>query len=237
MMVSPRLIMNELDRKILDIANYWHSNKSEIQESDYEKFVFAKKMFTNKYFEKTGISLNISKKVETTQFNRICAGLSKNYEFSDELLKKYISWCFNNFDFFIKKYKTFNLNVVVLFATDWRKNFLIFNEEPKVSYDDLSSLVVSQNFFYYCEKYGIVLTTHKLLDENRNKKKEILLHIKNKIFEMPKSTEGLNKLRNILRTTVENAPYDKKFEFHDYTIVFKDYFKYFNKEPWCKEKV
>ena len=106
-----------------------------------------------------------------------------------------------------------------------------------MTYDDLSSLVVSQNFFQYCEKYGIVLTTQKLIEENKNQKKKIIQNIHNKISVMPKTTDGLNRLRNILRTTVENGPYDSKFIFHDYQKIFKDYFKYFNKEPWCNEKV
>jgi hypothetical protein len=228
--------MNELDRKVLEIVNNWHSNRSEVQETDFQKFTVPKKKFSEKYMEKTGKALNINTRIEAHKFNQICNSLSQNYSFSENLLDEYLDWCFENYEFFIKKYNIFSLNTVALYASDWRRGYLVF-DDLKTTYDDISSIVVSQNFFHYCEKYGIVLITEKLLNEKRTKKKEILEAVKVKVKELPRTNEGMNRLKNILRITVENEPYKKEYALYDYRKIFKDSFKYFSKEPWCNPKV
>lgn len=225
--------MTELDRTILDIVNNWNRNLSfDTEESECVKYESHKNKFREKYMRKTGQFLQISKKIESCIFNKICHGLSQNYTFSEDLLDKYIDWSFDNYDFFVKQYKIFNLNSMSIFASEWKDDFLVFEDSKKVTYDSLSTIDISKGVFGYCEQFGIPFSVTKLSESHKGKKEDIKQIIYNKLLLMTKTNDGLNRLKNMLRTTVENGPYDKIYIFHDYRTSLRDLFKYFSKEPW-----
>ena len=139
--------MTNLDQSILNTVNNWYDNLTVIEESDYVKYEFSKNKFKDRYLAKTGEFLKITKRLESITFAKICAGLSKNYELSEELLDKYLDWCFENYDFFVKKYKGFNLNSCAIFSSEWKEDFLKFDFEEKTNLGDLENVEVKQNIF------------------------------------------------------------------------------------------
>lgn len=227
--------MNDLDKVMLDLVNNWHINLSEVDSNELVKFEYSKDKFRNKYASKTGEFLKITKKLEAYLFSKICFNLSKNYDFSEKLLDEYLEWCFDNYDFFVKKYKAFNLNNITSFSSEWRKNLFNFiSSKEKISFDDLNNLSVSQNVFFYFEQYGIPFAATKFLKETKLNKTQLSNMILDKLDSLTNTKEGLNKLKNMIRNTVENGPYDQSFLFHNYKKDLEKIFKYFSNEPWSK---
>lgn len=226
--------MNQLfDQKIINILNNWYENLT-IEESDFEKFVYTKGKFRDRYLMKTGEFLKITKRLEAVMFNRICAGLSQNYDISEDLLDQYLDWCFENYDFFIKKYKAFNLINCASFAAEWKKDFLKFDFNDKVTIEDLKDIEVKTNIFLYFEKYGVVLACEKLSMELDTSSKKLIPVIIDKLKTLTNSKTDLMRLKNMLRATVENGPYPSSYAFSDYSKSLSELFYYFKSEPWCK---
>lgn len=225
--------MNYLDDTIIKIVNQWRDNLSEITEQDILKFDFSKNKFREKYLARTGEFVNLTKKMEAILFKKICLGLSENYEVTDKLLDEYLEWCFDNYDFFINKYKNFSLNSCANFSSQWTKEFLNFNFNDKVTLHDLENEQVSKNPYNYFEKYGIPLASTKLYQETHASKSALAQIIKQKLQLLTNNKENLSKLKNMLRVTVENAPYSPEILFSDYKKSLSEFFELFN-EPWCK---
>lgn len=225
--------MNEIDKTVLNIVNTWRSECEPIDEIEIEQYSYQKNKFKEKYFQKFNEYLNISKRVEAVCFKKIASALSKRYKVDDNLIDKYLDWCFDNYDFFIKKFNHFNLVSITSFSIHWKKELNDLEFQIKTSYDDISSLMVSQNVFYYCEQYGIPYVVTKLLEENPNKKNVLMDVFHKKLYEMTKSSEGISRIKNMLRKTVELGPYSKSIKFSNYAQDLKDYFKFFKSEPWC----
>ena len=225
--------MNNLDQLIIEILNNWHDNLAPVDESDYVKFEFNKNKFRNKYLSRTGEFLKITKKIEAISFNKICSGLSANYTFTEKLLDQYLDWCFDNYDFFIKKYKTFNLNIIAQYAVEWDKNFLKFEDQSKITIKDLNTIEVHKNILNAFEIYGIPLAATKLAKEKSISFSDLKKIVLKKLNELTNSKQDLLKLKNMLRSTVENQPYSSELIFYDYIHSLSDLFIYFKNEPWC----
>lgn len=220
------------EKNIIRILNDWYDNLT-IQESDYSTYTFTKGKFREKYLIKTGEFLKITKRTETVLFNRICSGLENNYEVTEELIDQYLDWCFDNYEFFVKKYKAFNLNSCASYASEWNKQFLSFDFNNKLTIEDLKDVEVKQSIFSSFEKYGVPLAATKLQSETKIQKAELKKTIIEKLSTLTKNKEGTNRLKNILRVTVENAPYAPSVLFSDYATSLKELFAYFKNEPWC----
>ena len=137
-------------------------------------------------------------------------------------------------DFFMKKYKSFSLNSCANFASDWTKDFLKFDFNNKITLHDLKDIEVHKSMFSYFEQYGIALVATKLQEEKQFDKDFLCNLITQKLKELTNTKEGLSKLKNMLRITVENAPYSPEILFSDYKSSLSDLFVYFGNEPWCK---
>lgn len=224
--------MNPLDSLILGIANNWYFTCEVSDETDFSKFEYNKNKFRDKYFKKTGEFLRITKRLEGYCFSKISYGLSLNYTFTEELLDQYIDWCFENYDFFAKKYKGFSLNAIVQFAPEWHKDFLKFKEDDKITMADLADVCVSDNVFYNFEKYGIPLAATKLCLEKEVQPKAMEPMIVAKLKDFLKTQDGLQRTGNMLRKTVENGPYSTQICFANYRNTLSELFQYFSNEPW-----
>lgn len=220
------------EKNLIQLLNDWYDNLT-LQESDYSRYTFAKGKFRERYLFKTGEFLKITRRTETVLFNRICAGLASNYEVTEDLIDQYLDWCFDNYEFFIKKYKAFNLNTCANYASEWNKQFLKFDFNDKISIEDLKDVDVKHNIFMSFEKYGIALAATKLQSDTNIHKAELKKMVVEKLNTLTKNKEGVNRLKNMLRITVENAPYPQSILFHDYSASLKDLFAYFKNEPWC----
>jgi len=222
------------EQSLIGTLNNWYDNLSSANNQEFVTFDFNKNKFSDKYLKKTGEFLKITKRLEIIQFNKICLGLSKNYSVDEELLDEYLDWCFDNYDFLIKKYKSFSLNACANFASEWTKDFLVFDIEEKLTLEDLKDIEVNKNMSLSFEKYGIPLASTKLQQEKQFEKESLSKVILQKLQVLTNSKEGLSKLKNMLRVTVENAPYSPEILFSDYKISLSDLFVYFGDEPWCK---
>jgi hypothetical protein len=221
------------EQSLVALLNNWHENIS-LQNEPIVAYEFSKNKFRNKYLEKTGEFLKITKRLETIQFNKICTGLAQNYELTESLIDEYLEWCFENYDFFIKKYKTFSLISCANFSSEWTKEFLKFDFASKTTLHDLSEIEVHKSMLHYFEKYGIPLVATKLQKEKNFDSKFLCDLIIKKLQELPNTKEGLSKLKNMLRITVENAPYSPEILFGNYKKSLADLFIYFGDEPWAK---
>ena len=112
------------------LLNHWYENLSPVDEQEKVVYEFSKNKFRNKYLAKTGEFLKITKRLETIQFNKICAGLSKNYPVDESLIDEYLEWCFDNYDFFMKKYKSFSLNSCANFGLKIFSNLISIIKLP-----------------------------------------------------------------------------------------------------------
>jgi hypothetical protein len=222
------------EKSLVALLNNWHENLSQSDDHEIVTYEFAKNKFRNKYLAKTGEFLKITKRLETNQFNKICIGLAKNYEVDEKLIDEYLEWCFENYDFFIKKYKSFGLIPCANFASEWTKDFLKFNFSSKVTLHDLEEIEVHKSVLSYLEQYGVPLVSTKLQKEKNLNGDSLCNLIISKLQDLTKSKEGLSKLKNILRITVENAPYSPGILFSNYKKSLADLFIYFGDEPWCK---
>ena len=222
------------EQALTGLLNHWYENLSPVDEQEKVVYEFSKNKFRNKYLAKTGEFLKITKRLETIQFNKICAGLSKNYPVDESLIDEYLEWCFDNYDFFMKKYKSFSLNSCANFASDWTKDFLKFDFNNKITLHDLKDIEVHKSMFSYFEQYGVALVATKLQEEKQFDKDFLCNLITQKLKELTNTKEGLSKLKNMLRITVENAPYSPEILFSDYKSSLSDLFVYFGNEPWCK---
>ena len=225
--------MKQTEEKIINILNKWYDNLTPLEEEDFIKYEFTKTKFRTKYLMRTGEFLKITKRLEAITFNNICTGLSKNYTVTEDLLDQYLEWCFDNYDFFSKKYKGFSLASCAAFASEWDINFLNFKFADKLSLKDLDGLEVGKNIFYCFEKYGIALAATKLMQEKNADRKSLENVVIKKLESLTTNKEDLNKLKNMLRTTVENAPYSSEVLFWNYGNSFLELFLYFKNEPWC----
>jgi len=222
------------EQSLINVLNNWHDNLSQDNEKEIITYEFSKNKFRNKYLAKTGEFLKLTKRLETIQFNKICIGLSKNYTVDEDLIDEYLNWCFDNYDFLIKKYKSFSLNSCANFANEWTKDFLKFDFNKKITLEDLDEVIVHKNMSLCFEKYGIPLSCTKLQIEKQFDKDFLCSLIVQKLQPLTNSKEGLSKLKNMLRVTVENAPYSPEILFNDYKKSLSDLFIYFGDEPWCK---
>jgi hypothetical protein len=224
--------MNQLEPVIIDVLNNWHDRLTLGEPVDCVKYEFSKNKFRDKYLKKTGEFLKITKRLESISFSKICYGLSKKHNLTEDLLDKYLDWCFENYDFFIKKYKQFTLNAVAEFAIDWNENLLKFEYDKKDTLEDLKNVEVHKNIYFYMEKYGIPLTASKLIQEKPFKKEDVKQAIIKKLNDFSNTKEDLNKMKNMLRNTVENGPYSPELLFSDYKDSLSKFFMYFTNEPW-----
>ena len=226
--------MTNLDQSIINTVNNWYDNLTVIEESDYVKYEFSKNKFRDRYLSKTGEFLKISKRLEAVTFAKICKGLSANYELTEVLIDKYLDWCFDNYDFFVKKYKGFNLNSCAMFASEWKEDFLKFEFEEKTSLGDLETVEVKSNIFLSFEKYGIPLVATKLCREMNSDKSTLTDMIVKKLNGLTDTKEDLTRLRNMLRVSVENGPYPPDILLNNYRQVLSSLFMYFTNEPWSQ---
>lgn len=227
---------SELDGKIVNMVNNWYHglNKIDKPEQDYVKYEISKNKFKKKYAARTGEFLKITQKLETLMFSKIQQGLSVNYVFSEPLLDEYLNWCFDNYDFFTKTYQSFTLNNIAAFSSQWKKDLFKFEFKTKTSFDDLKKINVSDNAIYNFEKFGLPFAATKLSEEKNVEKDKLSRVIEAKLQELTNTKNGLNSLKNIMRKTVENGPYEKDFMFYDYQKSLKKFFLYFTNEPWCE---
>lgn len=221
-----------LDQTILFIANNWYDNLTHIDECDHIKFECSKNKFRDRYLIKTGEFLKLTKKVETMCFKKIAFGLSENYEVDETLIDEYLNWCFDNYDFFIKEFKAFNLTNCANFSSEWTKDFLKFDFNSKFTLKDLDGIKISDSIFANFEKYGIPLCVTKLAEEKRLNEKQIKSIVLDKLETLTGNKNDLSKLKNMLRVTVENSPYTSEIIFNDIKKSFRKFFIYFNEEPW-----
>jgi hypothetical protein len=226
--------MKEFEKELVVILNDWYDNLEPVDESDYVKFTFAKNKFKNMYFQKVGEFLKITQRIETLYFNKIAQGLSLNYNFTEELLDEYLEWCFKNYDYFVHKYKSFNLRTISHLAKEWNKDLFKFDEEEKITLKDLKDITVSDNVFDAFELYGIPLSTTKLNREIRIPKDNLEDVIIKKLRTITNSENDLIRLKNMLRVTVENSPYSSEVIFKNYKSSLNEFFQYFSGEPWAK---
>ena len=224
-----------MDQTILFIANNWYENLNQIDENDQTSFEFSKSKFRDKYLKKTGEFLKLTKRVETICFKKIAFGLSSRYEVEESLIDEYLEWCFQNYDYFVKEYKAFNLTNIATFSSEWTKDFLNFNFNSKYSLNDLSDIEVNKSIFVCFEKYGIPLCVTKLAKEKNLKDSTIKELVLEKLKGLTNTKQDLLKLKNMLRVTVENSPYTSEIIFSDYEKSLKGFFIYFSEEPWCKK--
>jgi hypothetical protein len=220
------------DEIVLGVVNNWYRNLDIEDEDPSLEFEYSRNKFKQKFFEKTKEELKITKRLEAILLNKIANSLAKKYSFSEQLMDKYIDWCFDNYDHLIKKYGSFSLNCIAAFAEEWTDDLFSFDFD-KPSYLDLSHVKVSDSVFYCCEKYGIPFASTKLQEEIKIDKNKVAASMINKLDELKKTKDGLSKIKNMLRKTVENGPYSSRFLFADYEQTLKGYFKYFAGEPWC----
>ncbi len=222
-----------LDTQVLGIVNNWYSNVQYGDTPDLFNFDFSQKRFRDRYLQKTGEFLKISKRVETMSFKKICFDLSKNYQVDESLVDEYLEWCFENYDFFVKKYGSFSLSNCANFAGEWDKEFLKFDFNDKITLSDLRDVEVHKNILLAFEKYGIPLSTTKLLSEKPLAEDQLIKVVMQKLESLTNTKEDLTKLKNMLRVTVENAPYTSEIILHNYEKNLKSLFMYFSSEPWC----
>ncbi len=225
--------VKNLDLTILNIVNTWYENIQYGDAPDLFNFDFSQKKFRDRYLQKTGEFLKISKRVETMSFKKICFDLSSNYTVDESLVDEYLEWCFDNYDFFVKKYGSFTLSSCAQFAGEWNKEFLKFDFNNKITLSDLKDVDVHKNVFLSFEKYGIPLCATKLLVEKSASEEKLVEAIIVKLNDLTNSKENLSKLKNMLRVTVENAPYSSEIILHNYEKKLRSLFMYFNSEPWC----
>jgi hypothetical protein len=222
-----------LEKSILNVVNDWYQNLDQVEEQDYINYEFSSNKFRNLYLKKTGEFLKITKRVETICFKKICFGLSQNYEVDEKLLDEYLDWCFDNYDYFVKNFRQFSLSSCANFASEWNKDFLKFNFNDKITLGDLNEIDVHKNIYLYFEKYGIPLASTKLAIEKNISRQNTEKLVLSKISSLTDTKENTNKLKNMLRTTVENAPYTSETVFSNYEKDFKKLFVNFSSEPWC----
>jgi hypothetical protein len=226
--------MKDFEKELIVILNDWYDNLEPVDESDFVKFTFAKNKFKNMYFKKVGEFLKISQRIETLYFNKIAQSLSLNHNFTEELLDEYLEWCFKNYDYINRKYKSFNLRTISLFAKDWDKELFNFEEDEKTTMKDLRDIVVSDNVFDAFELYGIPFSTTKLCSEINIPKSKLEPIIVSRLKSLTNSKDDLSRLKNMLRMTVENSPYSSEIIFKDYRIKLDEFFQYFLGETWAK---
>jgi len=224
--------MKTFEGKLVLALNSWYENLESVEDTDFVKYEFAKNKFRTLYLKKTGEFLNITQRAQVVAFNKIAHGLSENFEFTDALLNEYLEWCFDNYDFFLKKRKGFNLNTIAHFAKEWDQDLLKFEYDAKVTYKDLKEVDVKENIFISFETYGIPFAATKLSTEVANDQRQLKQTIRTKLDTLTNTKEDLARLRNMLRSTVENGPYESGIMFHDYRLCFEDLFSYFPGEPW-----
>ena len=223
----------EFEKQLINVLNNWHLNLSPVSENDIQRYKFSKNKFRNKYLVKTGEFLKITNKCEAVCFNRICDQLSKTYVFSEDLLNEYLDWCFNNYDYFVRRYKQFTLNDCVKFSGEWRKELFDFDFESKTIYEDLADVNVQSGIFSAFETYGIPFAATKLAEEKKTSGSVLCEKILSKLHELTTTSENLSRLKNMLRVTVENGPYSSEILFNDYKNSLSEFFLYFKNEPWC----
>lgn len=227
--------MQDFERNLIIILNDWYDNLQPVEESDCVKYEFAKHKFRSFYLKKTGEFLKISQRTESAYFNRIASVLSKKYEVNDALMNQYLEWCFENYDIFLKKYSGFNLNSIALFAENWSPDLYKFEETEKPTLNSLNNIYVKDlNIFECFENFGIALTATKLSNELKIPKTIIENKIKEKLITLTTNQENLNRLKNMLRITVENAPYTSEVIFKNFKESLKEFFVYFTGELWAR---
>jgi hypothetical protein len=225
-----------LEDKIYDILNNWVENLS-VAENNRINFDVSKHKYRNMYLKKTGEFLKIPQKLETQLFSKIVSGLNKNNEIDDLIIDQYLDWCFENYEIIIKKYKNFNLQNIANFSVFWYPGLIEAKNKQKIDLETLKEIQVSDNMFLNCEKFGVPLAVTKLAQEKSLSSEIIKKVIIEKLNELTSDTVGLSKLRNMLRTTVENAPYFSEIIFGDYQKDLKYFFDKFKGEPWCKDVI
>lgn len=236
--------MKQFEKDIIDILNNWRKSCSNgddsvyIDQNEHQEFTYSKNKFKSLYLSRTGEFLKISQKLETLCFNKICFNLSQSNDFSEQLLNDYLIWCFDNHEFLLHRYKKFDINVVTQFSSEWNPSYINTNVATKPTLGELDGLSVSKNILLHCEKYGVVLVLNKLIQEldGKNISTPILQKtIIEKIECLTSSNVDLARLRNILRSTVENEPYINGLVFLNYKTKLSHLFKYFSSEPWAKQ--
>jgi hypothetical protein len=227
---------HNLEKKIYEILNNWAENISP-HKNIVVNFDVSKHKFRNLYSRKTGEFLKISQKLETQLFSKIVLELSKNNEVNEKLIDEYLDWCFENYEIIIKKYNVFNLQNIAKFSSLWKPNLFQPKEVKKICLDDLESINISENVFLNCEKYGVPLVSTKLAKEKNISARIAKALMIQKLTELTTDAIGLSKLRNMLRSTVENAPYFSELVMSDYRKELKTLFDKYKGEPWCKDVV
>lgn len=227
--------MQNFEKNLINILNDWYDNLQPVEESDCVKYEFAKHKFRSFYLKKTGEFLKISQRTEAAYFNRIAATLSKKYEVNDSLMNQYLEWCFENYDIFVRKYSGFNLNSIALFTDNWSPDLYKFEETEKPNLNSLKNICVKDlNVFECFENFGIALTATKLSNELNIPKTTIESKVKEKLTTLTTNQENLNRLKNMLRITVENAPYTSEIIFKNFKESLKEFFVYFIGESWAR---
>lgn len=219
---------------LIGVLNDWYDNlDTSVEIQPVEKYEFSKSKFRDRYFQKTGENLRLSKSVESQLFSKIYLNLSKKYNVTEELIDNFLDWCFDNYVFFVRKYGEFCLNSCVKFSADWDIELLNYKSEDKTQIHNITEEDAAKSIFYNFEKFGIPIFSTYFCDKNKISKNAFESKVKEKLSVLLKKQSDMNRLANMLRKTVENAPYDESFLFHDYKHSLKEFYKYFKKEPWC----
>lgn len=221
--------------ELIQVVNSWHQNINiqEQKEEECESLVYTRNHFANMFKEKTGESLNISKRVENICYKRIQSGLSKKNKFSEKILNSYIDWCFDNIPLFVERYGVFNLSSCAKYAPEWDQNLNLIEIKRKYSIDDLHKTTVSNGIFDAFKQYGIPLSSTKLMIEKHHKESAVKQTILLKLRELTKNQVGLNTLRTMLMATVEHSPYESFVMFGNHTKTLEEFYSYFSHESWC----
>jgi hypothetical protein len=203
-----------------------------VEENHCVHYELSKNKFRNMYLKKTGEFLKISQKLESQLFSKIVSGLSQSHQVSEKLVDAYLDWSFENSEFFIKKYSAFNLMNIANFSEHWNIHLFKSSNSLTQKFNQLDDVNVSESIFKYCEKYGIPWVATKLAQE-KNVSPDLIKKIMNeKLSLLTKDIREFDKLRNMLRKTVENAPYDADIIFNNYKNDLRHLFDNFAGEPW-----
>jgi hypothetical protein len=123
----------------------------------------------------------------------------------------------------------------LLFAENWSPDLYKFEEEKKLEICDLDGISIKDIGVFDCfENFGIALTATKLKIDLNATAPIIEKTIKEKLRTLTTKKEDLNRLKNMLRVTVENSPYSSEIIFRDFKESLKEFFIYFNGESWAK---
>jgi len=228
--------MEYFEQNLIRVLNNWYNGLSDFADEEATaRYTFAKHKFKTFYLNKTGEFLKISQRTESAYFSKIADALSKKYTVDDALMNQYLEWCFENYDLFLKKYSGFNLNSILLFAENWSPDLYKFKEEKKLEICDLDGISIKDVGVFDCfENFGIALTATKLKIDLNATAPIIEKTIKEKLRTLTTKKEDLNRLKNMLRVTVENSPYSSEIIFRDFKESLKEFFIYFNGESWAK---